>query len=284
MRHFSGKVAVVTGGASGIGRGIAERCAREGMKVVLADIEEDALLMTEKEMRAAGATVLAVRTDVSRLEQVQALSQKTLGAFGAVHLLFNNAGVVGELTNIWRNAIADWEWVLGVNLWGVVHGIHVFVPIMIEQETDCHIVNTSSLSGITAGPGLGVYKVTKHGVFTLSETLFHELNRKSPKIGVSVLCPHWVHTKIVESDRNRPHGMERLPGQGHGASALKNSHAELHKAVVKGISPARVAEIVFDAIRGRRFYIFTHPEYMGLIKMRAEDVLLERNPTDPLSG
>jgi len=282
VKEFKGKTAVVTGAASGIGRALAARCAREGMKVVLADVEEGALLQTEKEMKDTGAVVLAVRTDVSKAEDVEKLAQKTLETFQEIHLLFNNAGVQGgEFASIWKNTIADWEWALGVNLWGVIHGIRIFVPIMLRQGTECHIVNTSSLSGIIAGPGLGVYRVTKHGVFSLSETLFHELSRKESQIGVSVLAPYFVSTRVADSDRNRPSdaGVIRRKKE----LSQKESHAWMRKAIQEGMSPDEVAEIVFGAIREKRFYVFTDPDAsLPFVRMRFEDILAMKNPRSPL--
>ena len=282
MKEFSGKVAVVTGAASGIGRAIADRCARENMKVVLADVEKEPLFRTKDAMQRAGATVRAVLTDVSKAGDVEALADEALNTFGEVNLLFNNAGVVGALTSIWESPIADWEWVLGVNLWGVIHGIRVFVPLMVDQGSECHIVNTSSLSGVTSGPGLGVYKVSKHGVVTLSETLYNELNRKGAKIGVSVLCPYWVSTNIVDSDRNRPSPLQADSAGHTERKREKKSHQEIRHAVETGMPPGEIAEKVFDAIREEKFYIFTHPESAPLIRLRMEDMLEGRNPTNPL--
>ncbi|MHB8105016.1 MAG: SDR family NAD(P)-dependent oxidoreductase, partial [Dehalococcoidales bacterium] len=172
MKQFKNKVAVVTGGASGIGWGIAERCASEGMKVVIADIEESALQQAEKTLKAGGADVLVVRTDVSKIVDVETLAQKTIDAFGGVHLLFNNAGVNTDISlrkPVWENTIADWEWMIGVNLWGVIYGINVFMPIMLRQKTACHIVNTSSMAGLLAEPQLVIYAVTKSGILAVSE-------------------------------------------------------------------------------------------------------------------
>src|SRR5262249_18260593 len=196
MKEFKDKVAVITGAASGIGRAMADRCVQEGMKAVLADVELDRLTKTEASMKASGATVLAVRTDVSQARDVEALAQKTLEVFGAVHLLCNNAGV-GTEAAIWESTLAEWEWVLGVNLWGVIHGVRVFVPLMLAQDTECHIVNTASMAGLISGPGLGAYKVAKHAVVTLSETLYHELAEHGANVKVSVLCPGIVNTRIM---------------------------------------------------------------------------------------
>ena len=203
MKEFKGKVAVVTGAASGIGRALADRSVQEGMKVVLADVEVEALAKTEAGLKSSGATVLAVPTDVSQARDVAALAQKTLEVFGAVHLLCNNAGV-GTEAAIWESTLEEWEWVMGVNLWGVIHGVRAFVPHMLAQDTECHIVNTASMAGLISGPGLGAYKVTKHAVVSLSETLYHELAERGARVGVSVLCPGIVNTRIMESARNRP--------------------------------------------------------------------------------
>lgn len=276
MQEFKDKVAVITGAASGIGRGIAERCAEEGMKLVLADVEESALALAEQELRAAGAITLAVRTDVSKAQDVEELAQKALQAFGAVHLLFNNAGVGGG-TTIWESTLADWEWVLGVNLWGVIHGVRTFVPIMLDQDTECHIVNTSSIAGLIAGSGLGVYKVSKHGVVALSETLAGELAERNAKIKVSVLCPVWVKTRILEAHRNRP--VELQNADSHTMRPEDQAEFEaVNQAVQSGKSPQEVAEHVFDAIRNEKFYILTHPESKTLVKMRMRNILHDRNP------
>ena len=197
MKEFQGKVAVVTGAASGIGRALAERCAQEGMRVVLAGINEQTLMQASQELQAIGASVLAVQTDVSKAADVEALAQKAFDTYGAVHLLFNNAGV-GAGISLWESTLADWEWTLGVNLWGVIYGIRAFVPRMLEQDTEGHIVNTASIAGLVSGPGLGIYRMTKHGVVTLSETLYHELALRGAKVKVSVLCPGFVNTRIMD--------------------------------------------------------------------------------------
>src|ERR1044071_1599934 len=213
MKEFAGKVAVVTGAASGIGRGLAEACARERMKVVLADVDESALAQAERDLKDAGAEALAVRTDVSKAGDVEALARRTLEAFGAAHLLFNNAGV-GAGTTVWESTLEDWQWVLGVNLWGVIHGVRTFVPLMLKQADECHIVNTASMAGLVSGPALGVYKVTKHGVVSLSETLQCELALMKSKVGVSVLCPAGVKTRVMESERNRPEELRNASESG----------------------------------------------------------------------
>lgn len=277
MRDFQNKVAVITGAASGIGRGLAERCALEGMKIVLADVEETALDETAQELKEAGTDVLAVRTDVSKSEEIEALANKTLDAFGAVHLLFNNAGV-GAGTTVWESTLADWEWVLGVNLWGVIYGVRTFVPIMMKQNEECHIVNTASIAGLTSGPSLGVYKVSKHSVVSLSETLACELAVIESKIKVSVLCPAGVNTRIMNSERNRPAEMQNDSAVESTHPAVKQMDEMLRQLIETGMTPTQIADAVFDAIRSEKFYILTHAEMKPMLQKRMEDILQERNP------
>lgn len=280
MKDFQGKVAVITGGASGLGRAMAERFAREGMSIVLADVEPSALARAEAEMKAAGAKVIGVRTDVSKAADVEALAQKTLAAFGAVHLVANNAGVA-PLGNAWENSVADWEWTLGVNLWGVIHGVRVFTPIMLAQGGEAHIVNTASVSGLISPPGSAMYNVTKHAVVTLTETLYHDLALKQASIGCSVLCPAYVPTGIVDSERNRPAPLQN-PTQEKTAEQQARE-ALLRKAVTSGkLSADDVAQKVYEAVRDQRFYILTHPRIKPSIQWRMEDILQERNPTNPM--
>lgn len=281
MREFRDKVAVVTGAASGIGRALAERCAQEGMKVVLADISADNLARVETELKAAGATVLSVPTDVTKGEDIETLAQKTLDAFGAVHLLFNNAGVNAG-TSIWESTVSDWAWVLGVNLWGVIHGVRIFVPIMLEQDTECHLVNTASISGLISGPALGVYKASKHAVVSLTETLFHELRLIGAKVKVSVLCPGSVDTNIMNAERTRPAELQNEP-----ASSLVSPEQEklgqfMQQSIQAGIPPRQVATQVFEAIKAEKFYILTHPDMNYRIQDRLEDILQGRDPTETL--
>ncbi len=277
MKEFKDKVAVITGAASGIGRGIAERCVQEGMKVVLADIEEAALAQAERELRATGATVLAVRTDVSRASDIEALAQKTLKAFGAVHLLVNNAGV-GAGGSIWESTLADWEWVMGVNLWGVIHGLRAFVPIMLAQDTEAHIVNTASLAGLLLYHPVATYQVTKYGVVALSEQLYYSLAQRQAKVKVSVLCPGWVNTRIMDSERNRPSELQNEPSNLPISPEVEAIVQSMREAAQAGLSPRQVADHVFNAIRNEQFYILTHPEYNPLIQQRMENILQQRNP------
>ena len=274
MQTFANKVAVITGAASGIGRAIAERCVDEGMKVVLADIEVEALTATAAALRAQGATVLAVPTDVADAAAVAALAEQTMATFGAVHLLCNNAGVAAT-GRIWERSLADWAWVLGVNLWGVIHGIHTFVPIMLAQAEESHIVNTASIAGLISTPGLGVYNVTKHGVVTLSETLYQELQAAGGKVGVSVLCPGWVQTQIGHSARNRP---EAAPTAQTTPTAADRAMA---KAIAGGLEPVGVVEQLFTAIQQGEFYVLTHPPFNRFVQARSEDILQGRNPAAP---
>jgi NAD(P)-dependent dehydrogenase (short-subunit alcohol dehydrogenase family) len=275
MQELRNKVAVITGGASGIGRAFADRALEEGMKIVLADIEQGALDQAERALQKAGAEVLAVRTDVSKAQSVEDLAKRTLDTFGAVHLLFNNAGVGGG--SVSQGTLADWEWVMGVNLWGVIHGVRVFAPLMLQQNTEAHIVNTASMAGMIAG-GLGIYTVTKHAVVALSETLAGELQLQNAKVKVSVLCPGWVNTRIVDSGRNRPPELQNPVGQVAPLAANPAREEVVRQLVANGLKPEQVADLVFAAIREDKFYIFTHPEMKFLIQRRMENILNERNP------
>jgi NAD(P)-dependent dehydrogenase (short-subunit alcohol dehydrogenase family) len=280
MKEFQGKVAVVTGAASGIGRALAERCAKEEMKVVLADIEEQALMQASRDLAAQGAQVLAVPTDVSQAGEVETLARKAFETYSAVHLLFNNAGV-GAGKSAWESSLAAWEWVLGVNLWGVIHGIHFFVPRMLEQRSEGHIVNTASMAGLTYGPGQSIYKVSKHGVVSLSETLYYELALRGASLKVSVLCPGLVSTNILDAQRNRPARLQDASVKEPLSPQAEAVVQRFQQAVREAMPPGQVADIVFEAIREERFYILTHPTWKAAIQIRMEDILQERNPTLP---
>lgn len=276
MKEFRGKVAVVTGGASGIGRAMSERFAAEGMKVVLADIEQAALDRAVAEMRAVGATVASKRTDVSRAEDVEALAKFAIDTFGAVHVVCNNAGV-GMGGSAWQMTVKDWEWMLGVNLWGVIHGIRTFVPLMLAQGDECHMVNTASGAGLHTRPFLGMYAATKHAVVALSESMYHELKLTGSKVGVSVLCPAVVNTRIGESERNRPAGLQNEAAAGNPAQMAAMEQA-FRAALAAGLAPEQVAQAVLDAIREERFYIITHEETKSRVRGKMEDILEGRNP------
>ena len=234
--------------------------------------------------------MLAVLTDVSKASDIEALAQKTLDAFGAVHLLCNNAGVGGGTTiseTTWASSMANWKWVIGVNLWGVIYGVRVFVPIMLEQDSECHIVNTSSAAGLISGPQIGPYKVAKHGVVSLSETLYHELAQRGAKINVSVLCPGSVNTRIMDAGRNRPPELQNDPAWEERIMMSPEYQAGdqfiRQDLLQAGMSRQQVADCVFNAIREAKFYILTHPDWKAAVQLRMEDILQERSPTNPMA-
>jgi NAD(P)-dependent dehydrogenase (short-subunit alcohol dehydrogenase family) len=275
VKDFKYKIAVVTGAASGIGRGMAETFIAAGMKVVLADIEQGALEETTRLLLAAGADVHPVVTDVSKADQVEILAKRTLDKYGAVHILCNNAGVSVRGGPSWQSSLDDWQWILGVNLMGVVHGIRSFLPIMIKQDTEAHIVNTASMAGLIANTAL--YGTTKFAVVGLSEALYLELQRGRFKPRISVLCPGFVDTNIINAHRNRPTDSEESPQpQGRVAQAINEWMAEQLK---QGMTPRSVGDQVLAAIRDERFYILTHPHYNPLIEQRMKDILSASNPT-----
>jgi NAD(P)-dependent dehydrogenase (short-subunit alcohol dehydrogenase family) len=280
MQDLKGKVAVVTGAASGIGNAMATRFANEGMRVVLADIEEGPLADAEKKLADEGATVLAVPTDVSKGDQVDALAARTFDAFGTAHVVCNNAGV-GAGGPMWTLTEVDWQWVLGVNLWGVIHGVRAFVGRMVDQG-EGHVVNTASIAGLTSAPLMGPYNVSKHGVVTLSETLAAELALHGSPVKVSVLCPGWVKTRIHEADRNRP--PELQPDQEADHTMAEMGRQILGNLIASGRPPSEVASRVLEAIREERFYILTHPEMTSMVEHRMEDIVEGRNPAPSFFG
>jgi NAD(P)-dependent dehydrogenase (short-subunit alcohol dehydrogenase family) len=272
MEYLQGKVAVITGGASGIGKAVAARAAAEGMKVVIADIQEGALKATAQELSAAGADTLAVATDVSDAASVRELRDQTLGHYGAVHLVHNNAGV-GLGGPIWEIPDADWRWILGVNLWGVIHGISAFVPLLVEQG-EGHVVNTASIAGLITAPFIGPYNATKQAVVAISETLFKDLQAEATGVGVSVLCPGFVQTRIAESNRNRPSWAPDRDVEG--AAELR---VAMQAMVDGGIPPDAVADRVIEAVRTNTFYILTHPQLRDAIQTRFDEILEGRPPS-----
>ena len=278
MREFKDKVAVITGAASGIGRGIADRCVRESMKVVLADIEDENLAKAETELRTAGGTVLGVRTDVSKRSDVERLARQAVDAFGQVHLLFNNAGVAAGGAP-WEATWNDWEWVIGVNLWGVIHGVKVFTPLMVAQNTECHIINTSSTAGLIVGVGSAPYAVTKHAVVALSECLYLSLQQQNSLVKVSVLCPGLVQTNIANSERNRPAELHNEPVTL--SPEMQAGLAAFQAALEASMPPLQVADVVFEAIKKEQFYIFSHPEWTEVIQLRTDNLLRMENPQNP---
>jgi NAD(P)-dependent dehydrogenase (short-subunit alcohol dehydrogenase family) len=277
VREFRDKVAVVTGGASGIGRAIARRCAAEGMQVVLADIEEAALSQTASELGSAGASVLSVVTDVSVAGDVRELARTTLEAFGAVHLLCNNAGV-GAGWTAWETPDEDWAWTLKVNFWGVLHGVQAFLPLMLAQEEESYIINTSSIAGLLPFHAGAPYHVSKHAVVALSEKLFYDLGENQGKIKVAVLCPGWVQTRILESERNRQPEFQYNLAEGAPTPEMEATLRDFQQAVEDGMPPEVLADRVFQAVRDDRFYILTHPEFAPIVEARLEAIASGQNP------
>src|SRR5919106_1685048 len=278
MKELKGKVAAVTGAASGLGRSMALAFAGEGMDVALADVDEAGLKETENALLAKGVHTMRERVDVSRAHEVEAFRDHAIARLGAIHLVCNNAGV-SPLGAAWENTLADWQWILGVNLWGVIHGVRAFTPYLIAQN-EGHIVNTASVSGLIAPPGSGAYNVTKHAVVALSESLYHDLRERKSAVGVSVLCPAYVPTRITESERNRP---ANLPISEKSKETLARE-AMLRKAVASGeVSADQVAQAVVAAIKEERFYILTHPRIKGAIQARMEDILQEGAPRNPMA-
>ena len=283
MKNFNGKVAVITGAASGLGLEFANRAAALGMQLVLADVDQDGLDKARAELAAGGATVLAMPCDVRKGVQVQALADAAMAQFGAVHLVFNNAGV-GSGGLIWENSEADWEWVLGVNLWGVIHGVRIFTPLMLEcaardPSFEGHIVNTASMAGLLNAPAMGVYNVSKHAVVSLSETLYHDLQLIGAPIGASVLCPYFVPTGISQSHRNRPLDVKMTAGP---TASQVAAQAMTSKAVESGkVSAFDVARLTFEAIADGQFYIYSHPAALGNVAERMDQIVHQRNPSDP---
>ena len=276
MKQFSGRTAVITGAASGIGLELARRAAAEGMNLVLADIEYARLEEAAATLGLPAERLLLQRTDVSREAEIAALADAAFTRFGSVHLLCNNAGV--GLTRVtWEHSTADWEWVLGVNLWSVIHGIQHFLPKMLEQGDEGHIVNTSSVAGLLSTPGMAAYNVSKHGVVTLSETLYGELLAAKAKVGVSVLCPAWVPTGIHQSSRNR---QDRF-GSAAPAAGLSAAYEErMGQAVKSGrLTAADMASEVFTAVGEGRFYVIPHRKINNAIQLRTDDIMNLRNPT-----
>ena len=286
MKSFHGRVAVITGAASGFGKEFALVAAGLGMKLVLADVQAEPLQQLAQSLREQGVAVLAQVCDVRKAEQIEALAQSCMQQFGAVHLLFNNAGV-GAGGLLWESTEADWEWVLGVNLWGVIHGVRVFTPLMLEcaqrdPDYEGYIVNTASMAGLLNPPVMGVYNVSKHAVVALTESLYHDLSLVEAPIGVSVLCPYFVQTGISQSHRLRPDDVATTAAP---TASQMISQSVLEKAVASGkVSAAEVAQLTFDAIADGQFYIFSHPHALGHVQQRMEDIVHANNPADPYAG
>ena len=276
MDTFSGKTAVVTGAASGIGFALAERFASEGMRVVLADVEEAALQAAVKRITGTGASAIGVVTDVSKADDVAALAERARSEFGGIHIACNNAGVfAGGL--LWEESLADYRWMMDVNVWGVIHGIRTFIPIMLEQDTECHLVNTASMAALTAMPFAGIYHMTKHAVLGLSESLYHELEINSDKVKVSVLCPELIKTGIATCDRNRPPEYSK-PGDVRDTDARQLVMESINEGVEGGIDPSVMADRVVAAIRSGTFYILSEDGWRDTANQRLDDIRVGRNP------
>jgi NAD(P)-dependent dehydrogenase (short-subunit alcohol dehydrogenase family) len=285
IENFQGKTAVLTGAGSGFGLECARIGAKLGMNLVLVDVQQDALDQAEAEMRSQGVQVLARKVDVSKAQAMEQLAADVKARFGAPHLVFNNAGV-GAGGLVWENSVADWEWVLGVNLWGVVHGVRLFTPMMLEAAKadpnyQGHIVNTASMAGLLTPPNMGIYNVSKHAVVSLTETLYQDLQLVSDQVSASVLCPYFVPTGISQSHRNRP---TELAADKPTASQLIGQ-AQSDKAVGSGkVSAAEVAQKVFDAVAQVQFYIYSHPQALGNVQRRMEAIVQGLNPPDPFAA
>ena len=269
---WNGGVAVVTGAASGIGRALAERFAREGMRVSMADIEEPALEQAATALRNSGATVMAQRCDVSSAAEVDALAEAVYSRYGSVNLLCNNAGVGGGAAPIWKLTLDTWQWVMGVNMMGVLHGIRSFVPRMVAGGEPGHVVNTASVAGLLTGPFISPYYASKHAVVAMSESLYFDLKAVQSDIGVSVLCPGFVRTEIGRSDRNRPRTGD------FGAPISGDLGEKMRELIAQGTAPEEIAERVVEAVGSGQFWILTHPEMDYRISDRSERMLARRNP------
>ena len=282
IQDFKGKTAVLTGAGSGFGLECARIGAKLGMNLVLVDVQQDALDKATAEIEATGVQVLSRKVDVSSQEQMEALAKAVEQRFGAPHFVFNNAGV-GSAGLVWENSVRDWEWVLGVNLWGVIHGVRLFTPMMLaaarkDPNWRGHIVNTASMAGLLTPPNMGIYNVSKHAVVSLTETLYQDLKLVSDQLSTSVLCPYFVPTGINQSHRNRPAEM----AEEKATQSQLIGQAMTDKAVGSGkVSAAEVAQLVFDAISADRFYIFSHPRALGNVRARMEGIVNQTNPADP---
>lgn len=286
MNEFKGKVAVITGAGSGFGREFARIGAALGMKLVLADIQADSLEQTRVELKAEGAQVIARVLDVSDGTHIEALAAASMEAFGSIHLVFNNAGVATSGL-VWESSVHDWQWTLGVNLWGVIHGVRVFTPLMLaaaqaDPDYRGHIINTASMAGLLNQPILGAYNVSKHAVVSLSETLFHDLSLVTDQVHCSVLCPYFVPTGINDSQRNRP---SNLTDETPATPSQLVARAMASKAVTSGkLTAEHIAQLTFDAIERDAFYVFSHPHALESIRQNAENLVTLRDPADPFTA
>ncbi|HEY5925740.1 MAG TPA: SDR family NAD(P)-dependent oxidoreductase [Kofleriaceae bacterium] len=279
MKNFADRAAWITGAASGIGLALAHRLAAERMKLVLVDVEAGPLAEAEAALREKGATVLALRTDVSNATEMEASAKRALDAFGVIPLIINNAGVGGGGGPMWKLSEADWKWALDVNLWGVIHGIRFLLAPLVDSGEEGHVVNTASIAGLTSTPFMGPYTATKHAVVSISECLSKELELAKVNVGVSVLCPGFVKTKIASSHRNRPGAQQRVDDN----PLAQKFAGVLQQLVDTGQSPDKIAGDVFAAVRDRKFYILTHPEMKPAVEHRMSQILGEQQPgIDPM--
>ena len=285
IANFEGKTAVMTGAGSGFGLACARLGAKLGMNLVLVDVQRDALDAAVAELTATGVSVMARCVDVSNAEQMQTLAHDVYTQLGAPHLVFNNAGV-GSGGLVWENSLADWQWVLGVNLWGVIHGVRLFTPMMLQAAKQDpryqgHIVNTASMAGLLTPPNMGVYNVSKHAVVALTETLYQDLHLVTDQVSASVVCPYFVPTGIGDSQRNRPDALQSSTP----TASQRISQAMLDKAVHSGkVSAAEVAQKIFDALAANQFYIYSHPQALGNVQQRMQAIVSQQQPPDPFAA
>lgn len=280
MREFAKKVAVITGGGSGIGEALCRLSAALGMNVVVADIDLAAAQRVCASLVAAGRTAIAAKVDVAQATEIEQLAEIAYGTYGGVHLLCNNAGVVpsGRYRPVWDYPLEDWRWAFDVNLMGVVHGLRSFVPRMLAQQAESHIVNTASVAGLVSGSGSPVYSASKHAVVRVTEALYASLREQGAPIGVTALCPGLVNTRIYESERNRPERLRLASGAAAETPELQAIASDLY---ANALSPGSVAEQVFDAVREQRLYQITTPSFDEAIRDRADALLARRNPEFP---
>ena len=286
MKNYQDKIAVITGGGSGFGLEVARIGAARGMKLVLADVQQDALDRAKAELEGLGAKVLAMRVDVSKFEDIQALADATVKTFGVPNFVFNNAGV-GAGGFVWEQEIADWQWLIGVNLWGVIYGVKAFTQLMLDAAArdpsyEGHIVNTASMAGLLTAPNMGIYNVTKHGVVALTETLYQDLSFVTDQVHCSVLCPYFVPTGIAQSHRNRPTDLKHVAPP---TKSQKVAQAMIDKSVNSGrVSAKDVAGFIFAAMDENKFYIYSHPKALGNVERRMRDIVDGKNPGDPFEA
>jgi NAD(P)-dependent dehydrogenase (short-subunit alcohol dehydrogenase family) len=281
MKDLKGKTAVVTGAGAGIGRAMAEAFARKGMNLVLADRDPDGLLETAEAVNALGGRALSLPTDVTKPAEVDRLADAAYKEMGAVHLLCNNAGVLGRILPSWQQPLENWRWVFDVNVQGVVNGIHAFVPRMIDQDAEAYVLNTGSVAGMITGPFFAPYNASKHAVVALSECLHHELRAVGSKIAVGVLCPGWVNTGLAQIEDKLPAELRAVNENERAAEQVAAREAGVREMVASSVGPEEIAAVVVEAVEQGRFYIFPHPERKADIESRVRDILAERIPAFP---